>query len=140
MAVHRSSGLTTAYAQGYIGSRPDHPGGQYLIGLVNVVPVAVLFVALQFLAQERLRAGKTRQARDISTKPSWRGSTSLAIAPLLGLAEDPIRMCGALIARQALARLGTPAEVADLVAYLAGDQASFVTGADWLIDGGTAAG
>jgi len=45
-----------------------------------------------------------------------------------------------LIARQPLGRLGTPAEVADLVAYLASDQAAFVTGADWLIDGGIAAG
>jgi len=59
---------------------------------------------------------------------------------LLDRADDPGATREALVARQPLGRLGTPGEVADLVAYLASDQASFVTGADWLIDGGIAAG
>lgn len=79
-------GLATAYAQGYVGSRPDFPAGQYLIGLVNVVPVVVLFVALQFLPQERLRAARQRQAREISTTPTWRGSGLLATAVVAGTA------------------------------------------------------
>lgn len=62
------------------------------------------------------------------------------VGRLLDQAEDPTQMRKDLIARQPLGRLGTPGEVADLVAYLASDQASFVTGADWLIDGGIAAG
>jgi citronellol/citronellal dehydrogenase len=33
-------------------------------------------------------------------------------------------------------RLGTPAEVAELCAYLASDAAAFVTGETWYIDGG----
>lgn len=89
-------GLTTAYAQGYVGSRPDFPGGRYLIGLVNVVPVVVLFVALQFLPQERLRSTKALQAREISTLPSWRGTAilaasvvvaTIALAPLLAVGD-----------------------------------------------------
>ncbi|HTN99902.1 MAG TPA: SDR family oxidoreductase, partial [Microthrixaceae bacterium] len=62
------------------------------------------------------------------------------VGRLLDQAEDPTQMRQDLIARQPLGRLGTPGEVADLVTYLASDQASFVTGADWLIDGGIAAG
>lgn len=61
------------------------------------------------------------------------------VGRLLDQADDPAATRAALVARQPLGRLGTPGEVADLVAYLASDQASFVTGADWLIDGGIAA-
>ena len=62
------------------------------------------------------------------------------VGRLLDMAADPVAERAALVARQPLGRLGTPHEVAELVAYLASDQASFVTGADWLIDGGIAAG
>lgn len=111
-------GLSTAYAQGYVGSRPDFPGGRYLIGMVNIVPVIVLFVALQFLPQERLRSAKALQAREISTKPSWRGTLILAacaigatilLAPLLadGDLHDMTKVWGiALIALSLVPLLG----------------------------------
>ncbi len=45
----------------------------------------------------------------------------------------------ALRARQPMGRLGTPAEIADAVLYLASDQAAFVTGTAFVIDGGLTA-
>jgi len=86
-------GLATAYAQGYVGSNADLPGWQYLIGLVNVVPAIVLFVALQFLPAERLRASRTVARRELSMRPTWAGSAvlagvvvvaTLAVVPLVG--------------------------------------------------------
>jgi NAD(P)-dependent dehydrogenase (short-subunit alcohol dehydrogenase family) len=42
----------------------------------------------------------------------------------------------ALVGKHALGRLGEPREVATVVRFLLSDDASFVTGAYWLIDGG----
>ena len=41
-----------------------------------------------------------------------------------------------LAASQPIGRMGTPAEIAQLALYLCSDEASFVTGADYVIDGG----
>jgi NAD(P)-dependent dehydrogenase (short-subunit alcohol dehydrogenase family) len=38
-----------------------------------------------------------------------------------------------------LGRVGNPEEVANVVVFLCGDEASFVTGADWAVDGGYSA-
>ena len=59
---------------------------------------------------------------------------------LLAASPDPEAARGALVARQPIGRLGTPEEVASAIAYLASDEAAFVTGAALVIDGGIAAG
>lgn len=55
------------------------------------------------------------------------------------LVEDVGESLDELTARQPLGRLGTPEEVAEAVAYLAADAASFVTGSVLVIDGGLTA-
>lgn len=90
-------GLATAYGQGYIGSNPNFPAGQYLIGMITVIPVLVLFIALPFLPQERLRASRTRQARELSIRPTWTGSAALAAVVILGaIAAVPLLAPGDL--------------------------------------------
>jgi len=55
------------------------------------------------------------------------------------LVEDAGESLDELRARQPLGRLGTPEEVAAAVAYLASDDAAFVTGTAFVIDGGLSA-
>ncbi|HEV2874927.1 MAG TPA: SDR family NAD(P)-dependent oxidoreductase [Thermoleophilaceae bacterium] len=55
------------------------------------------------------------------------------------LVEEVGESLDALRARQPMGRLGTPAEIAEAVAYLASDDAAFVTGTAFVIDGGLTA-
>lgn len=62
------------------------------------------------------------------------------VARLLATADDPDTARAALVARQPMGRLATPAEVAAAVLYLASDAAAFITGSEIVIDGGLLAG
>jgi NAD(P)-dependent dehydrogenase (short-subunit alcohol dehydrogenase family) len=54
-------------------------------------------------------------------------------------AEDPDTIKSVLVGSHLIPRLGEPAEVAKLVCFLVSDDASFITGASYLIDGGSLA-
>ena len=50
--------------------------------------------------------------------------------------EDPEAARAAFSSRQPVGRMGTPAEIAALAVYLAGDGAGYTTGSTIVIDGG----
>jgi NAD(P)-dependent dehydrogenase (short-subunit alcohol dehydrogenase family) len=54
-------------------------------------------------------------------------------------AEDPAAAERAMVAGVALGRIGSPAEIASVVRFLASDEAAYVTGASLLVDGGLTA-
>ncbi|MBI5388123.1 MAG: glucose 1-dehydrogenase [Verrucomicrobia bacterium] len=53
---------------------------------------------------------------------------------------DPQKAYEEMCATQALGRMGRPEEIAAAALYLASDEAAFVTGAEFIIDGGWSAG
>jgi len=59
---------------------------------------------------------------------------------LIARGRDPAATRAKLEAQIPLGRLGEAGEVADMIVYLASDEAAFVTGAELVIDGGLTAG
>jgi NAD(P)-dependent dehydrogenase (short-subunit alcohol dehydrogenase family) len=59
---------------------------------------------------------------------------------LIDRAPDPEALRANLIARQPIGRLAEPEEIAKAIAYLASDDASYITGTALVIDGGILAG
>ncbi|MFI6737692.1 SDR family oxidoreductase [Nonomuraea sp. NPDC050451] len=52
---------------------------------------------------------------------------------------DPAAEETALLDRHPLGRIGSPEEMAEVICFLAAPAASFVTGAEWRVDGGLSA-
>jgi len=89
--------------------------------------------ALIRMCQRLAPAWGVRQARIVSLSPG------LIATPMGALEFKRQPMKYDLLAKTPLAREGTMLEVADAVEFLASDRASFISGTDLLVDGGTAA-
>ena len=72
----------------------------------------------------------------------WQAAAQAAASPLLpgpvtvAAVKEPEKMRRALEQMIPLGRLGTPEELAAMAVYLASDEARFVTGAEFVFDGG----
>ena len=85
----------------------------------------------------------TQRAAIRAMRASGRGGSIINMASILGFIRTPLieahlsdDQISALAAQHALQRIGEPEEVAELVAWLASDAASFATGTYYPIDGG----
>ena len=68
-----------------------------------------------------------------------RSSTRPCSAKAIADAPDPEAYASWQVDGYPLGRIGQPAELAAVVAFLASDEASFVTGRTWVVDGGSPA-
>jgi len=86
------------------------------------------------------RAGVENLTKTLAIEWADRNVQVNAVAPGIikstGTDQYPPELLEASRQKTPMKRVGTPAEVAELVAYLASDAAWFVTGETWYIDGG----
>ncbi|HEY2659703.1 MAG TPA: SDR family NAD(P)-dependent oxidoreductase [Caulobacteraceae bacterium] len=88
------------------------------------------------------KAGVLAMTKVMAAEGGPHGVRAVSISP--GMIETPgssgqLSIPGvrdALLARSLVPRIGTPEEIAGVAAFLASDEASFITGTDYLVDGG----
>ncbi len=92
------------------------------------------------IAYAASKAGLHGLVRTIAIENSSRGITANSILPgmiatpkVLGMPQDVIDR---VMDQMPMGRFGEPAEIAELVAFLAGERAGYITGQDIAVDGG----
>ena len=73
----------------------------------------------------------------VAVSPGWVGTP--LVEDFLNRQEDPEAFQARVLGNQPLGRIAAPAEIANLVAFVASDEASYLTGTEIVIDGGLSA-
>jgi 3alpha(or 20beta)-hydroxysteroid dehydrogenase len=133
----------------WLGMRASAPlmmesGGGSIVNISSIDGIAGVARMASYVASKFAVTGLTKTAalewgplgvRVNSVHPGVIASPMVEQAP-----PDVRSRLDEMMARQPIARMGRPEEVAYLVLYLASDESSYCTGAEFVIDGGHLAG
>jgi NAD(P)-dependent dehydrogenase (short-subunit alcohol dehydrogenase family) len=114
--------------------------------IVNIASAAALFPIAEHPAYNASKAAVVGLTKSLALDLATRGIRVNCICPgavetpllrqSFDAAPDPVAARVAVVARYPLGRLGTAQEIARTIAFLASDEASFITGAALAVDGG----
>jgi 3(or 17)beta-hydroxysteroid dehydrogenase len=117
--------------------------------IVNISSVAGLRAAATLVGYNAAKAGVTLMTKSIALHCAAAGygircnsvHPGVIRTPMLdkvmAQVDDPQGLMDTLVRRHPIGHIGEPGDVAGMVAFLAGEQAKFVTGAEFVVDGGT---
>ncbi len=104
----------------------------------NGSPNSIVYSASKAALNSMARTSAAELApRKIRVNAVCPGMIETSIFTKLGFPDEVIQgMKAGIIPRVPLKKIGSPSEVANLLAFLSSDEASYITGTEYLIDGG----
>ena len=121
-------------------------GGGAIVNLASIMSFVgydpVMSLSDGFSPYPPSKGGVLQLTRDLALQVASKKIRVNAVCPgfvytkLTKAVTDSPDIHAALVAKHPIGRLGEPAEIASVIAFLASDETSFVTGAAWTVDGG----
>lgn len=117
--------------------------------VVNIASIHAFMTAPGMFPYAAAKAGVLGLTRSLALDYGPAGVRAVAVCPgwihthlvdeWLERQADPEAALGAVVAKHPRGRIGSPTDVANLVAFLASEEAGFITGTAHLVDGGLSA-